>query len=269
MPFFYKGYVATVKYDMYENVFCGKVEGIDADITFEGTSIEELDREFRFWVDVYLDECEAEGIEPEKQVCGKYVSMLPPEFHCKLKKICASLGISEADFLKIATFSAITQFDEAISRQEFIDDYEEDDEFLDVSEFDFPFFYKGFGAYVYKDEKDGYLKGVLLYEYSCESKYTFSGKNVLDAARNFRKCVDEIIDEGDTEKINKFLMTGHVDMKVNPVVHYLLILMSYLSDEEMNEYLNGLMRYSLMEEYKACTSGTPECIENVILPREE
>ena len=47
----------------------GKVKGIHALISYEGTSKKELSDDFREAIDSYLMLCAAEGIEPEKTSC--------------------------------------------------------------------------------------------------------------------------------------------------------------------------------------------------------
>lgn len=51
----YKGYIAKVEYDSDAKLFHGEVIGLKDTITFQGTNPEELEREFKKSVDVYLD----------------------------------------------------------------------------------------------------------------------------------------------------------------------------------------------------------------------
>jgi predicted HicB family RNase H-like nuclease len=62
----YKGYSARVLYDAEERVLRGRVAGIDDLVTFEATSIDELEREFQISVDEYLAFCGEQGIEPKE-----------------------------------------------------------------------------------------------------------------------------------------------------------------------------------------------------------
>ena len=54
----YKGYQAVLKYDDEAEIFHGEVVGTRDVIFFEGTSIEELNREFQFSIDDYLAFCD-------------------------------------------------------------------------------------------------------------------------------------------------------------------------------------------------------------------
>ena len=53
----YKGYSGSVEYSAEDNVLYGKVLGIRALISYEGTSVEGLLQDFRNAVDSYLDLC--------------------------------------------------------------------------------------------------------------------------------------------------------------------------------------------------------------------
>ena len=61
----YKGYVGSVEFSEQHRIFHGKVQGIHASISYEGTSINELTKDFHEAIDSYLALCESEGIEPE------------------------------------------------------------------------------------------------------------------------------------------------------------------------------------------------------------
>lgn len=50
----YKGFIGSVAFSEEDNVFFGKIEGIDGLVNFEGSSIEELKETFHEAVDDYL-----------------------------------------------------------------------------------------------------------------------------------------------------------------------------------------------------------------------
>ena len=62
----YNGYVGSVVFSELDRIFYGKVKGIHALISYEGTSIKDLSDDFREAIDGYLMLCAEEGIEPEK-----------------------------------------------------------------------------------------------------------------------------------------------------------------------------------------------------------
>lgn len=50
----YKGYVGSVEYDDEARIFAGEVINTKSVITFQGTSVDELEKEFKASVDDYL-----------------------------------------------------------------------------------------------------------------------------------------------------------------------------------------------------------------------
>ena len=77
----YKGYTAKVEYDDEAGLFHGYVLNLRDVITFQGTSVEELRREFRESVDDYLDWCAERNEAPEKPFSGKFLVRLEPRLH--------------------------------------------------------------------------------------------------------------------------------------------------------------------------------------------
>ena len=80
----YKGYYGVVQYDDEAKIFHGEVVNTRTVITFQGTSVDEIEQAFRDSVDDYLDWCMARGKEPEKPFSGKFVLRIPPELHRQL-----------------------------------------------------------------------------------------------------------------------------------------------------------------------------------------
>ncbi len=67
----YKGYRAVVEFDDEVEVFHGEVIDTRDVIVFEGTSVKQLRREFRFSVDDYLAVCAERGRSPDKPFSGR------------------------------------------------------------------------------------------------------------------------------------------------------------------------------------------------------
>ncbi|MCD8208737.1 MAG: hypothetical protein LUD72_12425 [Bacteroidales bacterium] len=67
----YKGFVGSIEFSEPDNVFYGKVEEIDALVSYEGETMEKLREDFHGAVDDYLAICEAEGIDPKKRTTVK------------------------------------------------------------------------------------------------------------------------------------------------------------------------------------------------------
>jgi predicted HicB family RNase H-like nuclease len=79
----YKGYIGKVEIDEEAGILHGEVINIRDVITFEGVSVDELQRAFHESVDDYLDFCAQRGESPEKPFSGKFVVRLPAELHRK------------------------------------------------------------------------------------------------------------------------------------------------------------------------------------------
>lgn len=77
----YKDYRATINYSAEDNVLYGKIEGINALVTFEAENVDELQTAFHEAVDDYLIYCEEHGIEPEKEYKGSFNIRISPELH--------------------------------------------------------------------------------------------------------------------------------------------------------------------------------------------
>ena len=79
----YKGYIGKVEIDEEAGILYGEVINIRDVITFEGKSVDEVQKAFRESVDDYLDFCAQRGESPEKPFSGKFVVRLPAELHRK------------------------------------------------------------------------------------------------------------------------------------------------------------------------------------------
>lgn len=80
----YKGYTGHVEYDDEAGIFHGEVLDLKDVITFQGRSVEEIERAFRESVDDYLEFCEQRGEEPDKPFSGRLMLRLPPHLHRKV-----------------------------------------------------------------------------------------------------------------------------------------------------------------------------------------
>ena len=98
----YKGYVGTVEFSEKDMIFYGKVMGIRALISYEGTTAHELIDDFHGAVEDYLTLCEAEGKEPEKAYKGSFNVRIPPELHKQAVIFATTHGISLNSFVENA-----------------------------------------------------------------------------------------------------------------------------------------------------------------------
>jgi predicted HicB family RNase H-like nuclease len=79
----YKGYIGKVEIDEEVGILYGEVINVRDVITFEGTTVDEVQQAFRESVDDYLAFCAQRGESPEKPFSGKFVVRLPAELHRK------------------------------------------------------------------------------------------------------------------------------------------------------------------------------------------
>lgn len=98
----YKGYIGSVAFSEKDNVFFGKIEGIDGLVNFEGESVKELTDAFHEAVEDYLKYCKEEGIEPHKSYSGSLNIRISPEVHSKIAILAKQAGISINVFIKSA-----------------------------------------------------------------------------------------------------------------------------------------------------------------------
>jgi len=90
----YKGYLGTVAYSEGDDVFFGKVEGINGLVNFEGSSVGELKTAFHEAVDDYLLYCKENGLNPDKSYSGSLNIRISPDIHCKIAMIAKKTGAS-------------------------------------------------------------------------------------------------------------------------------------------------------------------------------
>lgn len=98
----YKDFIGSVSFSETDNVFFGKIEGIDGLVNFEGESVEELKNSFHEAVDDYLAYCEEEGLQPHKSYSGSLNVRLTPDIHSKVAFLAKQTGISINAFIKKA-----------------------------------------------------------------------------------------------------------------------------------------------------------------------
>ena len=98
----YKGYIGSVAFSEKDNVFFGKIEGINGLVNFEGESVKELTDAFHETVDDYLAYCEDEGIEPDKSYSGVLNVRLTPAIHRQIAILARQAGMTLNAFIKDA-----------------------------------------------------------------------------------------------------------------------------------------------------------------------
>ena len=98
----YKGYIGSVAYSENDQVFFGKIEGINGLVNFEGESVKELTEAFHEAVDDYLAYCADEGITPDKSYTGILNVRLTPATHRQIAMLALQAGQSINAYIKEA-----------------------------------------------------------------------------------------------------------------------------------------------------------------------
>ena len=78
------GFHARIDYDEDTDLFRGEILGLNGGADFYDSSPEELRREFRKSLDVFLEVCREKGIEPRRQYSGKFNLRISPQLHEQL-----------------------------------------------------------------------------------------------------------------------------------------------------------------------------------------
>ena len=95
----YKDYYGSYHLDTEEKIFYGKLEFINALITYEATTAKGLQKAFAKAVDDYLNMCEQEDIDPEKPFKGSFNVRVGEELHRKVALTAANEGITLNQFI--------------------------------------------------------------------------------------------------------------------------------------------------------------------------
>jgi predicted HicB family RNase H-like nuclease len=98
----YKGYMGIVEYDAQAKIFHGDIINTRDVITFQGTTVGEIEKAFRDSIDDYLAWCEEEGSPPEKPYSGRFNLRLPPEMHREVAIQAKKRNISINNFVEKA-----------------------------------------------------------------------------------------------------------------------------------------------------------------------
>lgn len=89
-----KGYTARVEYDERDDILVGRILGLRSMISFHGSTVAELRREFAVAVQDYLADCAERGISPEKPASGRLLIRVPPEVHSRALIKAQAMGKS-------------------------------------------------------------------------------------------------------------------------------------------------------------------------------
>lgn len=112
----YKGYYASLRFSSEDEVFYGKLLGIDDLVNFEGASVRELKKAFHEAVDDYLETCKELGKEPNKTYKGTFNVRLTTDLHRQAALYAAMHNVSLNDFVRTAIDYALMHKDDLSKR---------------------------------------------------------------------------------------------------------------------------------------------------------
>jgi len=95
----YKGYIGNVTYDNGAKIFHGEVIGLKDVITFQGSTVQELEQAFHDSIEDYLIWCKERGERPEKMFSGKLNLRMPSELHARLVMEATQKNMSLNDYI--------------------------------------------------------------------------------------------------------------------------------------------------------------------------
>ncbi|MDQ6814287.1 MAG: type II toxin-antitoxin system HicB family antitoxin [Bacteroidota bacterium] len=98
----YKGYIANVNFNAKEELFYGKIVGINDLVSFEGETAKELKQAFYAAVDDYLETCKELGKDPDKTYKGVFNVRIPSDLHRKAAIVAAAKNVTLNDLVKTA-----------------------------------------------------------------------------------------------------------------------------------------------------------------------
>jgi predicted HicB family RNase H-like nuclease len=90
----YKGFLGTVHFSTEDDVFYGRIEGINDLVTFEASDVKKLKESFIEAVDDYIELCKKVKKEPEKSFKGSFNIRISSELHRKAYRKSLKEGIS-------------------------------------------------------------------------------------------------------------------------------------------------------------------------------
>jgi len=104
----YKGFIGSVHFDADDDVFHGKIDGIDDLVSYEGSTVAELKKNFHDAVDDYIALCAMAGKKPVKSCRGTFNVRIPADLHQAAARKAALLGVSLNQMVKTALEHEVT-----------------------------------------------------------------------------------------------------------------------------------------------------------------
>ncbi|MDO4442753.1 MAG: type II toxin-antitoxin system HicB family antitoxin [Slackia sp.] len=91
----YKGYYTHIHYSAEDGCNYGRIEDIDACISFDDADGRGIVVAFQEAVDFHIEACRAEGREPQRPCSGRFNTRIPSDLHRRLVLKAAREGKSQ------------------------------------------------------------------------------------------------------------------------------------------------------------------------------
>lgn len=105
----YKEFLGTVHYSTDDDIFYGKIEGINDLVTFEGSTVKELKTAFHEAVEDYLTLCKELNRNAHKTYKGSFNIRINPDLHREASRIAILEGQSLNQLIQEAIKSKIEE----------------------------------------------------------------------------------------------------------------------------------------------------------------
>lgn len=90
----YKGYTASIEFDVDDRIIVGRVLDVEDVITFHSGSVASFEKAFHHAVDEYIAACEKLNQTPEKPASGRLMLRISPSVHASALKAAARSRLS-------------------------------------------------------------------------------------------------------------------------------------------------------------------------------
>lgn len=104
-----KNQKAVISFDPEINMFRGEFVGLSGGADFYADNVKDLIREGETSLSIYLEDCEAAGIEPYRQFSGKFNVRIDPELHLEATLLAKASGKSLNDI----AVEALTEYQQS------------------------------------------------------------------------------------------------------------------------------------------------------------
>ena len=105
----HKGYYGSIEYDLDSKMLFGRLLGIKGAYIYEGKTLEDLEVDFRLYVEEYLYDCEQDGIKPQKPNIGSFNIRIGTDLHVLAADKAKKSGLSLNAFVKQAIVNELSR----------------------------------------------------------------------------------------------------------------------------------------------------------------